>query len=701
MANELSKTNDKPILELPQVKPEDFRKPSDMELEVLAGVYRDLNDFRNVRATTFPQLQNNTPEDFWGKSRSLFWNSVKNESEDLSAMGINFSIGFARKETLDFLGRLIQLQIKPRFTGTNTNQFALRVLQALYNNWRTKSNDKTEKFWQLLYGIVNGTVAIGVGYSGEKKKERFLRAYDPESGMNQFEEKDLSKFADVLSNIIPIEELYFPTMSERNIQKMGRVLRRQQMEFNRFKNEFGGFENSRYVLPGFRMAEDSLYLQLLGNSTSRYVEVVYEWNTFLDQYVIFAGGIWLNPVGKNGKEQIAANPFKHKKIPIVLSQFRPLDNNFPYGMSLPFEIKDPDRIANVSMTILVERELRISSPPILTSDIEAPDLIFGNNQVIPVSDVDQYKEIQVKEPGQGFFQMTAALQNIMTTHSQGGQQNPAPSRQPQAARTDMIQESMKAMYQANTIAMYADMLWQEIRLELKTMLQFYPTSKFANEDKNIIHQIMVPNSPLLQGGNGNLEFRVVKQKTDPEQLYWESINKSIVNGKMTEIIECPPEVLQAVDFEIGDIALESEQAPEIAASNFVANVLKPMVEIYIPNGLADPAKVFLRHMEVLGEHPSDFAPDSMLPKMYQIWSESWQMKYGPDGKPIVINPQQDQAGFTGNVQQQQNGMQNGPAGGAPAGGAPGPGGPPQVTPKFGSQDNPALQEMLRFEQKGI
>lgn len=689
MDNVLSKSaQKKPILTV-KTRPEDHYKPSDFELEVLAASYKDFNDFRNNRSVSFSQLQNNTPEQFWTKSRQLFWNSVKNQSEDLSALGLDFSIGFARKESQDFLGRLVNLNIKPRLTGTNTNQFAIRVLQALYKNWRVKTNDKTEKFWQLLYGIVNGTIAINVSYTGNQKVERFLRAFDPDAGIYQIEEKDMAGYADVLSNIIPIEELYFPSMSERNIQKQGRVVRLQQMEWNRFKYEFRHYPNSRFVLPGARMAEDSLYLQLLGNPTNEYVQILYEWNSMLDQYVIFAGGIGMNLLGKGNRQEVAPNPFAHKKIPIVLSQFRPIDNNYVYGMSLPFEIKDPDRIANVSMTILVERELRISSPPILTSDIEAPDLIFGNNQVIPVSDVEQYKEISVKEPGQSFFTMNNALQSIMTTHAQGGQQQVAPSIQPNAARTDMIQEEMKKMYMANTLAMYGDMLWQEIRLELKTMLQFYPTKKFQGSQKDIIHQIMVPNSPLLQGGNGNLVFRVMKKMSDPEQLYWEAINKSIVDGKVTEIIECPPSVLQDLDFEIGEIELEEEKPQEIVAANFVANVLKPMIEVYIPNGLADPAKVFLRHLEILGEHPSDFAPDTMLPKLYQLWSEGWQMKYGPDGKPLppqqeVTTPQQNLPSATGNVLQQANGAANGPSNINPAQAA------AKLQPPFGSPANPGM-----------
>lgn len=683
-----------PILSIDQlkIKPEDHYRPSDFELQVVAALYKDYNDFRNNRSISFQQLQNNTPEMFWQKSRELFWNSVKNQSEDLAAMGLDFSIGFARKESLDFLGRLVNLNIKPHFDGNDVNQFGVRTLQAMYNNWRVNTDDKTEKFWQLLYGIVNGTVALNVSYAGENKKiERFLRAYDPVSGASKFEEKDVSGLADVLSNIIPIEELYFASMSERNIQKQGRVIRRQQMEFNRFKYEFKNFPNSQFVYPGSHMDGDSLYLQLLGNNTSDYVEIMYEWNTMLDQYVITAGGIWLNPIGKGKNQKVAPNPFRHKQIPIALAQLRPIDNNFVYGMSLPFEIKDPDRIANTSMTILIERELRISSPPILTSDIEAPDLIFGNNQVVPVSDVDQYKEIQVREPGAGFFTMNTALQNIMSTHAQGGAQNPAPSRQPNAARTDIINEEMRKMYMANTLAMYNNLLIQEVRLVLKTALQFYPTKKFKGQEKNIIHSLMVPDSPLIQGGTGNLEIRIVNKNSDPELLYWEAVNKSVVNGKLTEIIEVPKEVIMDLNVQIGNISLEEEKNTDVEAANFVANILKPMVEVYIPNGLADPAKVFLMHMEALKQHPSDFAPESLLPKLYTLWGEAFQMKFGPDGKPLqapadVSTPQQGMAAQPGNVLQQQTGIDNGPNGGAGnAGPGPAASGFPQVAPSFGAQ----------------
>ena len=119
---------------------------SDKELETVAEVYRHFYKWRDERSGTFAQLQYKSFEDMLAVSRKIFWNSSKTGSEDLEGLGLNFSMGFVRKEAKDFIGKLVSLNIKPRFSGSNLDQFGVRVLQAMYDKWRMHSNDRVEKY---------------------------------------------------------------------------------------------------------------------------------------------------------------------------------------------------------------------------------------------------------------------------------------------------------------------------------------------------------------------------------------------------------------------------------------------------------------------------------------------------------------------------------------------------------------------------
>lgn len=587
---------------------------SDKEIEGVGEVYTNYYDWRSYRSGLIKHFQNYSFDEYLTLSRELFWNSLVTESEDLAALNLDFSIPFARKEVMDFIGRLNSLSIKPNLVGDNIDALGTKMLQAIYKKWRFTSNDKVENFWELLYGIVNGTVCSYVGYNNEERQLRFLKSYDPETG-NFALSKESKKKDEVFKEIIPIEDIYLPKIFERNIQKQGKMIWKKQMDPSDFYQEFKKYKMSKYVFPGSRLAEDSLYFKLLGGSgttSANKIEVIkkYDWQS--DTYQIVASGITLNKLGNGENFEWSPMPFTHKMAPFTWGIMSPLDEKLAYGLSTPFQIKDPHKILNTSYTMMVERELRAIDPPILTSDLESPELIFGSHKVIPVNDVNAYKEMNISEPSNQFFAMQNSLQGLMSSHAQGGDASVIPSRQPKAAREIMSIEKMKQQAMANAVTMYYDILRQRILLVIKTSLQFMSLAKYQDSDKRVYKDILVPDMPLTDGGTGNLRLRMVKtgEKKPDMALFLEAIRETAQNGKATEIVEVPIEFIENLEFLINRIDLEPEDSTDLEISNFVENVLKPMVETYIPAGVADIGKTFLRHMEKLGENPADFAKDA-------------------------------------------------------------------------------------------
>src|SRR5665213_850198 len=87
----------------PGVKPEDLRggNISEKELSAVGDVYSNYYKWRGYRSGLVRQFQGHSFEDMLISSRELFWNSMTTKSNDLHDLGLDFSIPFARKETLD------------------------------------------------------------------------------------------------------------------------------------------------------------------------------------------------------------------------------------------------------------------------------------------------------------------------------------------------------------------------------------------------------------------------------------------------------------------------------------------------------------------------------------------------------------------------------------------------------------------------
>ncbi len=648
-----------------KVNLDNIRKPSDIEHDVLGKVYEDYYKYKGQRDGCTDQFQGKQLEQFLTVSREMFWNSIITPSDDLAQLDLSLTIGFIRKEVLDFCSQLTSQDFEGKMDGDSLDIFGVKVLQAIYDKWRFKSNDKVEKFWQILYGVVNGTVCEYVGYNNAKLKRRFLREYNKAEGGYRIEEKDDYYYNDVWTEIAALEDIYLSKTWERDIQRQGKLIWRHQMSWKDFQRDFHTFDNAEYVYPGNQIAEDSLYFRLLkGSGVSSYdmVEVIKEYDVIEDNYTIVANSVWLNPIGKGKNQKRAPMPFNHKLMPFGWTIFKALDEKFAYGMSLPFELKDYQKILNTSMTMLVEEEIRAIDPPILSSDFESPDFIFGQHKVIPVNDINAYKVMPTAEGSASFFNMMNGLQGLMTSQAQGGTQSVSPTKQPKSSREVMALQNAKQMALGNSLLMYYNMLRQEMLLVCKTALQFYPTNKYANINNRIVRAIKIPHTALIGGGVGTLNVRLVKSKQDDLITFFEQVEESVKNGKMTEIIEAPIDVLRELEFMISSIKIEPAKSSELEKAAWMENVFNPLMEYFVPSGLADMSKTYLRFLEKNGEHPADFSSDKVMPQLMSEWGNEMDFKMPEQGKGKKSMGGGDQ---TRSILQTNTGVQNGGQGGAP------------------------------------
>lgn len=598
-----------------KIKLEDHYQPSEFELDIIQEIYKKFFEWRNEHYLPRKQFRGSSLLEYLDESRNLFFmNTSTIDDEELKKFDID--IGDARRASLETISTLTSLKIKPKPVPNLTNSIIYwqKVIDAIYQKWRVNSVDKVEKFWQLLYGVINGTIAVYVGFNNRKRKLKNIEGYNPKTGefsISEFEKID----NEVITNIIPLEDLFFPKVWERNIQKQGEVIIRSVLKLSEFKKAYANYENVQYVYLGSNLSEDSIFYKLVSESSALFkdqVVVLSYYDSIDDRFIIIANGVWINPIVVNRKKSVAPLPFNHKEIPIAFTQFEPIDNNFAYGLSLPFKLKDPARFLNSFFSLMLEREAKEVSPPILSQDIEKVNIKFGSGEIIPVSNINDYRELTISPASPAFFNTINYLSSVVNAHigrtllPEGG------SRQPKTATERRIQEQLRFQILSNIVLMYWYLIYQEYKLVVKTALQYYTYESLSKKtDKRIIKNIILEDAPLVRGGLGRLLVRIVNKTNPPEEIFKEEQELSRESKRQTEIIEANISALSDIDFIIDDITLEQEETNELKQALFIEKASFMMNNPYFAQ-IIDPFKAFARYLEVIGETPSDWARDDLV-----------------------------------------------------------------------------------------
>ncbi|MEO0224780.1 MAG: hypothetical protein ABIL76_06800 [candidate division WOR-3 bacterium] len=610
------------------IKPEDFRLPSDAELELVSNVMDEFYKWRLLQTRTYSNFgtyENSylTPRDYWKKSRELFWGSEIFPIQEDKKFWIEF-FPEIRRITRETISSIVSLKIKPKFVIQNPDIYEevwRKVLEAVYDRWRMISKDNVEKFWQMLYASVNGTLIVHYGFLDSRKQVRNIVDYDPKTQDFKIETEEFSYWNDVYSEIIPLENIYFPTIEHRDIQKIGKCIIYKPLKFKEFQEVYKNFENAKYVYPSSKLHSESLYFKLLGGTGSLgtdYVDVIIKYDAFNDEYVILANGIWINPIKVGKKEQVAPLPFNHKMLPLGKIVWEPIDEKFFWGASLPMLLKAPQKYLNLMMSLLLEREAKEVFPPILSHDIQVQDLKFGSGEIIPVSDINAYRELTINPASPSFFTTINILSNFINAGAGRLISTAVPTRQPKTATERRIEELMRTQIMNNILLMYWDLVYQEVFFVLKTALQYYSYEtlalKIGQKKVNLIKEFIVPNFKLNYGGLGNLIVRIVKKnKTNDDLLLEEAILTNITTIKH-QIIEARASELQKLNFMIHDIVLEPQISTELDQMMFLQKA-QHLVATYAPLGLIDMNKALMRTLEKFGEVPNDWIPDQLLPML--------------------------------------------------------------------------------------
>ena len=663
------------------VKPEDMRHISQKEMGLITEIYEKYTKWASQVNASFKQFDGLSLRQYLTVSRRLFWSydpdAIGYLSENLNKQKFSIFLPEIRNNILEILSYFLTLRIKPVIDVPSDlyKNFIQHICSGIYENWRNVSRDRIEKFWDYLYLIENGTLIKYVGYDNSKVNRDFIKT-DSE-GNYTFEKKEVQLNDDVYATRIPLENIFFPKLQEPDISKQGEAIYIERLRKSDFDVKYGSFSRSKYVYVGSRINPQSAYADILPLSmVSDKVEVVKYYDENSDRFIILANGVWLNP--RDTKENVFPLPYNHKKIPFEKVVFEPLDANFFYGLSLGFKLRKPQQLYNLYNELLAVREMKEISPPILTNDFEAPTVKFGPSKVIPVQDVNAWKELNISPASASFFNTLNLLKGNLSIRSPLA---PLASRQPKSATEKTIDANRTNQFYENYLRMIWDLFYQEINLVLKTAFQFYPSRKIISETplgkREFNRVIKVANTNLPSGGVGTLEIRMAKDLSTPEELTTEAQIRSKSSREKIEILEINTAFFENLEPVITAIQLERENAPALEQALFKEK-LGFIFQLF--GRMVSPTKALLRSFEVLKENPADWLDEQTLEKIYSAYEENIE---GGVINQLIGTPNLNTQPQTQNLLQALRGMNSGAEGGTQN----------VLTPtKFGSRNTPNLNE---------
>lgn len=616
---------------------EELYRPPEETRKFIFSVYDKFLKWRALRQQPYTKFNGVTLDTYLDDSRKKFWGYLP-ISYDLDTP--QFFFPETRNQIIAILAKAANMRMKPSFEGVEGFDIVkATILRDLFEKYQRTSNRKIDNLWQFLYTIINGTTVIFTAYDSKVRDVRTVTLHDPNTGITEYK-KDTIDESDVSEVIVNLEDFYIPKPWEPKVQPQDECIWRTLIKWSDFKNAFEGYSNADLVFPGQQFSDSSIFSEFLSYDVrgSDFVEVIKYFNKPKDQYAIIANGVLLNPIkvkDENGKtvEEICPLPWNHKTLPFSKTIFEPLDANFFYGMPLAQKVKSPQEALNLLWELLLDREQRSVSAPIITNDPSSElGIEFKAGRVYQVqADPSSYKELQVSPASGSFWNALTTLQGVIQKTGSGGIGPILSGKQPRSA----TEKSADAQQQKESAGLYflfhQDLMEQKMFLVLKNMIQFYTASRVEKTigERKFNKIISLTDIELHSGGRGNHEIRITDKPEDSDALREESFMRSLLKKERVEIIEVTPDELRQIDFDI-KIKFEQENAPETERALFLDYVVT-MMKLFGQNGIISPKKAFFRTSEKFNENPADLLEDKVI-------SEYEQERFGVKPKTEDVNP---------------------------------------------------------------
>ena len=469
-----------------------------------------------------------------------------------------------RNKIVAILSAVAQQRPKVKFRGVEKSDYLReQVLRDLYDWSESKDNGDEMALYTMLDAIIHGTAIRYEGYEDCKKTIKELSPGDDGYDIYdlKFKEKTVLNKR-VFAREVRLQDFYFGSVFTRKMSDQPDCVWRELTTIKKFKEEFSGWDQARYVLPGGDLTDETFFSPFVSEQIreveSRLVEIIRYYNKQSDEFVILANGVWVNPMSK---DRVCPIPFSHKELPFYHIVFEPFSSDFPYGKAGPDKYLGEQDAINALYNMMLDQSYVSIHRPLVTGDedvIDDVDLTPGKVNYIG-ADIKNVMELDISPPSGAHFSMLQLLHQSLQESSvdaiQSGQAGSG------TTATEVREAGAAA---ARTFNLFLQFVFhgyrRKAKLRVANILQFMTLpneiEKILGDDgeekfTEAFQAFKIENAQLSNGKNGNRIIEMVADKEAlQEKLAGRMQEREKLEAQNTEKIYITPEYLRNFDFDV-------------------------------------------------------------------------------------------------------------------------------------------------------
>lgn len=391
------------------------------------------------------------------------------------------------------------------FNTADSKQRA-RIYKDLLDAANEHNREDEQLIWEMYTGMTEGTV---IGYEGimkDKRKAKFVKEYNPDTGEMKTEDIEYDSWDDVFGEIVPIEEFYPETIwvNSRDFKtKIKRCFRVREMTMDGFKDLHGKKPNAEYVQPAGNYFDMPGFEWGISHDIGRGNVQVIEWfDEQEDKHCIWANGIEL---------QEGPIEFNHKRKPFWISISEPIHHQFLYGKSFPDKMMAMQDMDNGMINAIFDQLLMaIQSPVFVDGDID--DLDSGYLEPNRIYKMEQGTKIQrggLAGLDQTSLQVLSLIKRSLEESSISSEaQGIATGGRKTKYEVQLLQENALGL-----AGLFLQLMETAMRdkylLRLYNVLQYYSQSTEAMDGSTRFKFLVLENKKLNNGKMGKKMIQIV------------------------------------------------------------------------------------------------------------------------------------------------------------------------------------------------
>lgn len=525
-------------------------------------------EMRTARDQTFSFFRERTLKDYMEDSLKRI-NQHKERPAYKKWWQSNLSGATTRNKLIGILSKLAANTIESMVLAVSASDFLAkikeRVSNALLKASTIRNKDDKKLIWEMFEASSKGTTIGFEGFKIDERKVRTIIKEDFKTGEVQVKEEVVKFWNDVHGILVPLED-FFPGdvfVAPGDIQAMDDCAWRQVMTFDQFKNEFGDHPDADLVdlngTPiGFDLEGNIIFYEKSSDVSVGEVEIIRLFNKMVDEYLILANGIWINP---QGNKTVRPLPFNHKKLPFWAAVFEPLDAMFFYGKSLGDKmISDQDTDDKVLDGILDRITMALHAPIVTIGNVSSgiTEGYLEPDNVISIDEptgLEKIERLDLGEPGMASFKVLEILAKRIE------QTSVAPEVIGSSGGTNKTatQVSIEREGALQLVSLFLQMMEfgarDKYELRLANIFQFY---SMADKKDKKFRTVVLRNEIVNDGKIGTMQLSFTDQPRPPEQLRQEAQQ----SFEEVEKIEITRDFIRNFEAEIKIVAQSSVKQTE-------------------------------------------------------------------------------------------------------------------------------------------